>query len=118
MKIALLAAAAIGFIALPAGAAEARERRARCVVASAGQPSFRGPCLFLAGQGGSFSIRPVGRRLMMGDVTDVSVQLLRPGIADVRGLTAQGINSRWGEARRSRRDRACWIGSGFSICVY
>ena len=40
-----------------------------------------------------------------------------PGVAEVRGDPGR-INSRWGEARRSRRDRACWVGEDFSICVY
>jgi len=51
-------------------------------------------------------------------VDEISVFIVRPGIAEVRGLTAQGINARWGEARRSARDRACWVGADFSICVH
>jgi hypothetical protein len=98
-----------------ATAAEARP--ARCVVASAGAPVWRGPCDFVAERGGSFGIRPY-RGAFPGGITDISVTVLRPGLADVRGLTRQGINSRWGEARRSARDRACWIGSDFSVCVY
>ncbi|MDP8993797.1 MAG: hypothetical protein M3N07_02260 [Pseudomonadota bacterium] len=117
MKLAFVLVVAAAALAVSAGA-EARERRACCVVASEGQPTYRGPCLFLPLGGGSFSVRPVGRRLMIGDTTDVSVQILAPGVADVRGLTAGGINSRWGEALRSDRDRACWIGDGFSVCAY
>jgi hypothetical protein len=33
-------------------------------------------------------------------------------------LTDEGINSRWGRAIRSRRDRACWVGEDFTICAY
>jgi len=101
-------------IAAPAWAAP---RPARCVIASAESATWRGPCLFLAEGNGSFSISP--RR---GDFSDgigvISVSIIRPGVAEVRGLTADGINSRWGEARRSRRDRACWVGEDFSVCVY
>ena len=98
-----------------ATAAEARP--ARCVIVSAGSPTWRGPCDFLAERGGSFGVRPYRGRFA-GGISDISVSLISPGVAEVRGLTPGGINSRWGEARRSRRDTACWIGEDFSICVY
>jgi type 1 fimbria pilin len=108
------AAAAAAAFAFPAGAAP---RQARCVVTSSGEV-YRGPCRFAAERGGSFSISPVGRRFIVGEISDVSVAIVRTGVAEVRGLTADGINSRWGEARRSARDRACWVGSDFSVCAY
>jgi hypothetical protein len=46
------------------------------------------------------------------------VQIVQPGVAEVRGLTRAGINSRWGSAQRSKRDRACWRGSDFWVCAY
>ncbi len=101
-------------LALPA-AAEARP--ARCVVQSAGAPIWRGPCDFVPDRGGSFGIQPLRGRFP-GGVSDISVAIIAPGVAEVRGLTRDGINSRWGEARRSRRDKACWAGEDFSVCVY
>ena len=115
MKIALAAtalAAALG-IAAPASA-----RTARCVVTSADGPTYSGPCGFIPDKGGSFGIEPLGRRHFPSDATSLTVWIVEPGLAEVRGLTPGGINSRWGEARRSKRDRACWDGSGFRICVY
>ncbi|MBV9882111.1 MAG: hypothetical protein JO276_03805 [Sphingomonadaceae bacterium] len=105
-----------GFAAflLPA-AAEART--ARCVVQGAGAPIWRGPCDFVPDRGGSFGIQPL-RGLFPGGASDISVAVTAPGVADVRGLTRDGVNSRWGEARRSRRDKACWVGQDFSVCVY
>jgi len=47
----------------------------------------------------------------------ISVTMISPGVAEVRGLTRAGINSRWGEARRSTQDRSCWTGSDFQICA-
>ncbi|HST37073.1 MAG TPA: hypothetical protein VLK25_10655 [Allosphingosinicella sp.] len=109
--------AALGIVGLAAWPATAAPRSARCVIASAESATWRGPCMFLAERGGSFSISPP--RGDFGDGIDIiSVSLIRPGVAEVRGLTSDGINSRWGEARRSTRDRACWIGEDFSICVY
>lgn len=98
-----------------ATAAEARP--ARCVLASTGTPTWRGACDFQSERGGSFSISPA-RGSFPGEIDPISVSMIRPGVAEVRGLTRDGINSRWGEARRSRRDRACWVGEDFSICVY
>ncbi|WP_017295364.1 hypothetical protein [Geminocystis herdmanii] len=44
--------------------------------------------------------------------------IIKSGVAEVRGLTTAGINSRWGEARRSKSDKACWVGDDFTICAY
>ncbi len=113
MKRLLFALAPV--LVLAPTAAEARP--ARCVVASAGSPTWRGACDFRAEAGGSFSISPA-RGSFPGGIDPISVFMIRPGVADVRGLTRDGINSRWGEARRSRRDPACWVGEDFSICAY
>jgi hypothetical protein len=113
MRVAL--AFAFGLAALAATPALARP--ARCVVTSAGEPAWRGPCDFIPDGGGSFAIQPARGRFPDG-IGMISVSIISPGVAEVRGLTPDGINSRWGEARRSARDRACWTGSDFSVCVY
>ncbi|HEY8123837.1 MAG TPA: hypothetical protein VIF88_00210 [Methylocystis sp.] len=97
--------------------AEAIARPARCVVISDGAPAYDGKCDFSAEDRGSFSITPIGRDAFNG-ATVISVSLTLPGVAEVRGLTRDGINSRWGEAQRSKADPACWAGSDFKICVY
>ena len=99
------------------GATSAEARTARCVVQSAGAPIWRGPCDFVPDRGGSFGIQPLRGRFP-GGISDISVAIIAPGVAEVRGLTPAGINSRWGEARRSSRDKACWAGEDFSVCVY
>jgi hypothetical protein len=111
------AAAALTFGFLPA-AAPAKPRPARCAVSGGAESPYSGPCLFSAEKGGSFTVTPAGRRTFMADLTSVSVYVGQGGVAEVRGLTTGGVNSRWGEARRSRRDRACWEGSDFRVCVY
>lgn len=120
MRPALLAAAAAAaLLAFPATpSAEAKPRQVRCVLTAAADRPYRGPCSFIAEKGGSFTVAPPRGRAFFGDVTSISVWIVRPGEADVRGLTTGGINSRWGEAKRSAKDRACWRGSDFSICVY
>jgi hypothetical protein len=93
----------------------AEARPVRCVLT--GSVHYAGKCDFFRA-GASFSLSPVGRASFPGGINPVSVAIETPGVAEVRGLTRDGINSRWGEARRSKRDPACWEGSDFRICAY
>ncbi|HEX5181957.1 MAG TPA: hypothetical protein VFW19_02275 [Allosphingosinicella sp.] len=115
MKKLILVAAAMA--ALPF-AAHAKPAPARCVVASAGEKPYSGPCSFLSEGKGSFDIAPAGRRVFSGEVTGVTVSVTGPGTAEVSGLTTSGVESRWGIAHRSRHDPACWEGEDFRVCVY
>lgn len=114
MKIALSAAALVAALAIAAPADA--QRNARCVVTSSGG-SWSGPCLFMAERGGSFTISRRDRRVFPGGATSITVAVMG-GEAEVRGLTRDGINSRWGMASRARGDRACWAGSDFRVCAY
>ncbi len=105
----------ISFLAIIAASGSAMARPARCVIT--GSVPYKGKCDFM-NSGASFSIAPIGRNSFPGGINPVSVAVVSPGIAEVRGLTREGINSRWGEARRSKRDPACWESSDFRICVY
>lgn len=53
----------------------------------------------------------------MGGATSLSLDIISAGVGEVRGLTAYGVRSRWGEARRMGEDRACWRGADFTLCV-
>lgn len=103
----------------PAAEAQSGVRTAKCRIESAGNPTFSGSCRFNAAGGGSFILehRTEGRALI-GPILTVSVTVVGPDVAEVRGLTKAGINSRWGEARRSTSDRACWQGSDFRVCAW
>ena len=48
----------------------------------------------------------------------VSVDIIEKGVAEVRGLTKDGINSRWGSAKRDLKDKACWKGDDFKVCAW
>ena len=115
-RLVIVAAVALA-AALTATTASAKPRAARCVIDAAGAPRWAGACSFAPERGGSFTVTPP-RGSFQNGVTTISVAIVRPGLAEVRGLTRAGINSRWGEATRSRRDGACWVGSDFSVCVY
>ncbi len=100
------------------GLAQARE--ARCRITEGRRVTYSGPCDFSPdGRDGSFSLasrRPQG--YLLKEISVLSVSMVAPGVGEVRGLTSAGINSRWGEARRSQRDPACWVGSDFQVCVW
>ena len=114
-SLVLLLAPAILLAAPPAAA---KSKLASCRIVSEGAVKFSGRCRFTAERGGSFHLGPARRRgALYGSILSVSVTIVSRGVAEVRGLTRAGINSRWGQARRSRRDRACWVGSDFRICA-
>ncbi len=97
----------------------AMARNAKCLITSGNSTQFRGVCDFRAEPNGSFSLtsaKKSGR--FFGDVMMVSVTVLSKNRADVRGLTKMGINSRWGSAKRSGKNRACWLGNGFKVCAW
>jgi len=115
LRLALLLVTAIVLAAPPA---VARSKPASCQIASEGRVQFSGRCRFTAERGGSFSLGPLrGRSRLYGSILSVSVTLVGRGVAEVRGLTTGGINSRWGRAVRSKRDPACWVGRGFRVCA-
>jgi hypothetical protein len=103
---------------LAAGAAQGAPRTASCRVVTAGEAPYLGPCRFLPERGGSFSIEPIGRRFFFPRIGTITVSITAPDEAEVSGLTAAGINSRWGGARRLKSAPACWLGGDFRICVY
>ena len=97
----------------------AAEKVVRCQIDSNGNPSFSGKCLFIPDQGGSFSLGNTNKsKPIIKGVTVISVSILEKDEADVRGLTIDGINSRWGEAHRSVTDKACWVGTDFKVCAW
>ncbi len=99
-------------------ASPALAKQARCAIKEAGGGGYTGPCTFSASAGGSFVVTPVDGEPDLGGRLAISVEIIEPGVADVRGLTLDGINSRWGQAIRSEEDPACWLGEDFAICVY
>ena len=83
-----------------------------------GKVEFVGKCRLLRERGGSFTLENVDRKQPLFDtVVSVSVSIISPGIAQVRGLTSGGINARGEPARRSKNERTCWVGKDFKVCA-
>jgi hypothetical protein len=114
-----LAAAAIALASAAPSFAQGPGRIVDCRVESEGKVQVSGKCRFTPDSGGSFTLDHADpkRTIFFGEITSVTVSIISPGVAEVRGLTRQGVNSRWGEARRMASDRACWQGSDFKICA-
>jgi hypothetical protein len=93
------------------------EIKAECKITS-GREVLRGPCLFESGEDGSFYVLTDDILGLSDQISSISVTIIEKGSAEVRGLTKDGINSRWGPAQRSTTDKACWTGSDFEICAY
>ncbi len=79
--------------------------------------SFEGPCVYLPDEDNSFSVAGVNESILLGETVLVTVFVTELPLAQVSGLTTGGINSRWGEARRSDDDPSCWIGDDFTVCA-
>jgi len=67
---------------------------------------------------GSFAFSPLGSADFGGGIGVGMVDLDGSGSAEVRGLTADGVSSRWGAATRSPADKASWNGQDFEICAW
>ena len=92
-------------------------RTVKCEITTNGTVAYNGTCSFISERGGSFSLSGNNDKALYGMVTVISVTVIEKDVADVRGLTTDGINSRWGEAKRSQKDKACWVGADFKICA-
>ncbi len=100
-------------------AVPAQARDAHCEITQEGKRVVNRTCDFAPdGRDGSHTLSARNKSgALFGEILMVSVSVISPGVADVRGLTRAGINSRWGVARRSPRDPACWVGEDFRICA-
>jgi hypothetical protein len=116
MKFGLILTAAL--LLIPAQAL-ASGRIVQCAITSGGVVEFKGKCKFLPEAGGSFTLLDAaGKDTFYGSIGMVSVYVTGKDTAEVSGLVLGGNNSRWGSAKRSNKDRACWEGSDFRICAW
>jgi hypothetical protein len=106
-------------LALAVSQTIAGERIVKCQIDSNNQTVYKGQCVFIPDTGGSFALsNPEKEKPLTDSITIISVSIIEKGVAEVRGLTTDGINSRWGEAKRSKKDKACWVGEDFKVCAW
>lgn len=119
-----VAIACLSLLACLEAAAQAGAKIVQCDILSLPSQSvqFSGKCVFQPEGGGSFSLSAVSQQATLyGDVAVVNVIVVEKGLAEVSALlsdnTTGGHTSRWGQARRSIQDKACWDGSDFRVCA-
>ena len=119
MRAPLITSFAVAAITLLAAGHAAQARDARCEIAEDNRIVYNRICDFQPdGRDGSFSLSAANRQTALdGEILMGTGSVIEPGLAEVRGLTRAGVNSRWGQARRSRSDPACWAGDGFRVCA-
>ena len=139
-------------VLLQPSAAVAQSRKlnnAQCILITSEQiETMNEDCHFETSVNGSFTISKVDKtgepvRCFLGKedwdkdlkvkypcIMFVSAWIIEEGVAEVRGLTTAGINSRWGRYLRDPEEPACWEYSsnlpalskvkepGDRICVY
>jgi hypothetical protein len=97
----------------------AKNRIVKCRIDSQGHTEYKGKCTFMPGSHGSFTLRNRDfNRPLTDEISSVSLHVVSRGVGEVRGLTRNGINSRWGTAKRSKKRPACWKGADFRICAW
>ncbi|MXP09072.1 hypothetical protein [Pseudoblastomonas halimionae] len=102
-----------------AASPETGKRIVDCKIISGGKQALDAPCEFSPQSNGGFTLTSkTGGGALYGRISSVSVSKIDKTNAEVRGLTSDGINSRWGAATRSAQDPACWNGNDFSVCAY
>ena len=98
--------------------ASASDKIATCKIVEQGKTAFKGKCKFYSDKGGSFSVSNVNPdKPIVNDTMMINVYVVKPNVAEVSGLV-YGHGSNWGQAIRSNKERACWVGSDFKICVW
>jgi hypothetical protein len=121
MKIFIAMAA---LLLMMAGQVLAADRVVKCRIDASNDSGktvvvYKGKCLFMPEKGGSFSLsHPVSKDKPLYDSILVVSVYVEGAAAEVRGLTKDGINSRWGIAKRSAKDKACWVGEDFRVCAW
>lgn len=109
----------LALLFMAGGQSLAVEKTVKCQIDSGNKVAYKGKCVFLPEEKGSFSLsNPSDNKPLLDEISIVSVYIVDKGVAEVRGLTTEGINSRWGEAKRSEKDKACWVGSDFKVCAW
>lgn len=102
------------------GSTNAFAKDANCKIIQDGTMVYNQTCKFTVYKGGSFTIQNKNPTKLIDGRVAINVDVLQANVAEVRGETVDGINSRWGTAIRSTSDRACWVGEAdeYIICVY
>jgi hypothetical protein len=105
--------------------AMAKDRIVKCQIDSNSESGkvetiYKGSCSFSPeAKNGSFSLGNAEKdKPLTKTIYSVNVSITEKDVAEVFGSVVGGNNSRWGEAKRSTKDKACWEGVDFKVCAW
>lgn len=96
----------------------AGDKTVKCEIISSGQ-KYKGDCIFKPKNAGTFTLTntSLGKPIGSTDINSVTVFISGKDVAQVSAEMGGSI-SRWGEAKRSQKEKACWIGDDFRVCAW
>ena len=96
----------------------AGDKTVKCEIISSGQ-KYKGVCIFKPQNAGTFTLTntSLGKPIGSTDINSVTVFISSKDVAQVSAEMGGSI-SRWGEAKRSQKEKACWIGDDFRVCAW
>ena len=97
--------------------AQAKVKEATCQIDEGGQTRYKGKCNFEPQGGGSLYISHPNITKKV-KVEGLMVMIESKDQAVVQATKLGGGGSIWGEAVRSQKQKACWVGSDFKVCVW
>ena len=117
-KSVLLASALFGCLSI-SQIASAADKTVTCQIDESGRTLYKGKCTFTPQGNGSFYLSGTGLSKKVG-VEGVMVWIEQPNVATVQGTKPSGGASTWGQAVRSSKQKACWVGDGnsFKVCAW
>jgi hypothetical protein len=108
----------------------AHSKAAKCEIAMIGwmgPDKYVGPCDFIPGKNGSFTLRGPKGDFLIEFVERIRLEILRPGVARAQtygfpnsadfSMEHRGNSGPW-IVRRDTKKPACWVGEDVRICAY
>ncbi|WP_374254224.1 hypothetical protein [Acinetobacter brisouii] len=117
-KSVLLASALFGCLSI-SQIASAADKTVTCQIDESGRTLYKGKCTFTPQGNGSFYLS--GKALSKKvEVAGIMVWIEQPNVAVVQGTKFSGGASTWGNAVKSSKQKACWVGEGnsFKVCAW
>ena len=101
-------------IAVPA---IAQAKPATCQIEDSGKTIYKGKCNFDPQGNGSFYISHASFAKKL-NFEGIMVWIESKDQAVVQATKLSGGASTWGEATRSQKEKACWVGDWFKVCTW
>lgn len=117
-SVLLTSALFCGFL-LTSPMASAAGKIATCQIDENGKTIYKGKCTFTPQGGGSFYLSGSNLSKNIG-LEGLMVWIEDKNVAVVQGPKFHGGAETWGQAVRSSKQKACWVGEGnsFKVCAW